>query len=49
MKEKALNLFRDNIVTLVFVVMCVAGFRISGQTFSFIFSEVLTRLFRNLA
>ncbi len=48
MKERVSTFLKDNIVTMVFVVMCVAGFLISGQTFSFIFSEVLTRLFRNL-
>lgn len=42
-KEK----IRNNIVTLVFLLMCIFGFIASGQTFSFLLSEVVARLFRN--
>ena len=34
-------------MTLVFIVLCVLGFIASGQTFSYVFSEVSNRLFRN--
>lgn len=41
------KIVRENIVTLVFIVLCVLGFIASGQTFSYVFSEVSNRLFRN--
>lgn len=47
MKEYGKRIFRENIVTLVFVVMCVLGFIASGQTIGYVLSEVVSRLFRN--
>ena len=47
MKNLMRKLVRENIVTCVFVVLCVLGFMASGQTFSYVLSEVATRLFRN--
>ena len=47
MKEQMKRIVKENIVTLVFLVLCVGGFIASGQTFSYVLSEVATRLFRN--
>lgn len=47
MKEQMKRIVKENIVTLVFLVLCVCGFIASGQTFSYVLSEVATRLFRN--
>ena len=47
MKELLRKIVRENVVTLVFLVLCVAGFFASGQTFSYVLSEVANRLFRN--
>lgn len=41
------KILKENIVTLVFIVLCLLGFIASGQTFSYVFSEVSNRLFRN--
>jgi len=47
MKDLMKKLVGENIVTCVFVVLCVLGFIASGQSFSYVLSEVSTRLFRN--
>ena len=47
MKEQMKRIAKENMVTLVFLVLCVFGFVASGQTFSYVLSEVATRLFRN--
>lgn len=47
MKAYLKNMLHENIVTIVFAVMCVLGFIASGQTLAYVFSEVVTRLFRN--
>lgn len=41
------KIWKENVVTLVFIVLCLLGFAASGQTFSYVFSEVSSRLFRN--
>ena len=41
------KIWKENVVTLVFIVLCLLGFATSGQTFSYVFSEVSSRLFRN--
>ncbi len=38
----------ENIVTLMFVIICVIGLYWAKQPFSFVISEIFTRLFRNL-
>ncbi|MDO4267774.1 MAG: ABC transporter permease [Eubacteriales bacterium] len=47
MKEYGKKILRENVVTIVFAVLCVLGFIASGQTFSYVLSEVASRLFRN--
>lgn len=47
MKDMIRKMIRENIVTLVFLILCVLGFIASGQTFSYVLSEVTARLFRN--
>ncbi len=47
MKGLLRKIVKENVVTLVFLVLCVAGFFASGQTFSYVLSEVANRLFRN--
>lgn len=42
-KDKVLK----HIVTIVFIILCTLGFIASGQSFSYIFSEVAARFFRN--
>lgn len=42
-KDKILK----HIVTIVFIILCTVGFIASGQSFSYIFSEVGARFFRN--
>ncbi len=50
MKKKTTlrSLLVENIVTLMFVVICVIGLYWARQPFSFVISEIMTRLFRNL-
>ncbi len=48
MKARITNLLKHNIVIVLFVVLCTIGFIFSKQTFTYLFSEVLSRLFRNL-
>lgn len=47
MRNYLIKIAKENVVTFVFLVLCVLGFIASGQTFSYVLSEVTTRLFRN--
>ena len=38
MKEQMKRIAKENMVTLVFLVLCVFGFVASGQTFSYVLS-----------
>lgn len=41
------KIFFENLVTLIFVVLCVAGIALSGQPLAFIVNELIARLTRN--
>lgn len=41
------KIFFENLVTLMFVVLCIAGIALSGQPLAFIVNELIARLTRN--
>ena len=42
------KLLIDNVVTILFVVICIAGIILANQPLSYVIGEISTRLFRNL-
>ena len=49
-KNKAIRSFMvDNVVTIMFLIICALCIYFSHQPFSYVISEISTRLFRNLA
>lgn len=47
LKERIKDLLTNNIVTVVFVILCFIGFQASGLTFSFYLNDIITRIARN--
>lgn len=47
LKEKIKKLLTNHIVTVVFAVLCLIGFKASGLTFSFYLNDIITRISRN--
>ncbi len=47
-KEAMRRILVDNVVTIMFVIICIAGIYFAAQPVSFVLSEIMTRLFRNL-
>lgn len=46
-RNKIKHILTDNIVTIVFVILCAIGFKASGLTFSFYLNDIITRIARN--
>jgi len=47
LKDKLRDLLTDNIVTVIFAILCIIGFQASGLTFSFYLNDIITRIARN--
>lgn len=44
----AKKVFIDNVVTILFIIICIAGIYLADQPMSYVVGEISTRLFRNL-
>ena len=47
LRKRAGSFLADNNVTVLFVIMCVAAYFVSGQTLTFLLPELFTRIGRN--
>lgn len=47
LKDKIKGILTNNIVTIVFAILCIIGFQASGLTFSFYLNDIITRIARN--
>lgn len=47
MMKKIKDLFANNIVTVMFIILCAAAIAVADQTPAFLFEQIVQRLFRN--
>lgn len=47
MMKKIKDLFTNNIVTVMFIILCAAAIAVADQTPAFLFEQIVQRLFRN--
>src|SRR5690554_2617825 len=47
LRDRIKEILTNNIVTIVFTILCIIGFQASGLTFSFYLNDIITRIARN--